>query len=136
MQPQALRDMHSSAPVVRADYAAIIRRVNELKQVGPEWDGPGSITPEPDLLDLAADWLEKHWRASLGMPDICPTFDGGVSISWERDAIEHSLDVRSDGSSMEWCRYDPRTLQTVETELPMNRPGWDTIQAGLEPSAA
>ena len=136
MQPQALRDTHSSAPVVRADYAAIIRRVNELKQVGPEWDGPGSITPAPDLLDLVADWLEKHWRASLGMPDIYPTSDGGVSISWEWGAIEHSLDVRSDGAGMEWCRYDPRTLQTVETALPMNRQGWDTIQAGLEPSAA
>ena len=70
MQPQALRDTHVSVPVVRADHAAIIKRVNELKQVGPEWDGPDSITPEPALLDLAADWLEKHWRASLGMSDI------------------------------------------------------------------
>ena len=107
----------------------------QLKQVGPEWDGPGSITPEPVLIDLAADWLEKHWRASLGTPNICPTSDGGVSISWEWGAIEHSLDVHADGSGMEWCQYNPHTLQTVEIELPMNKQGWDAIQAGFKNSA-
>ena len=135
-QLQTLRDTDVSGSAVRAAHAAISRQMNELKQVGPEWDGPGSITPEPALLDLTADWLKKHWRTSLGIPNICPTSDGGVSISWERGAIEHSLDVRPDGSGMEWCRYDPRTLQTVETELTMNRQGWDTLQAGLDKSAA
>lgn len=135
MQPQPLRSKHVSGPVVRAAHAAISKQINELKQLGPEWDGPDSTTPEPALLDLTADWLKKHWHPSLGIPDICPTSDGGVSISWERGAIEHSLDVRSDGSGMEWCRYDPRTLQTVETELPMNGQGWDTLQAGLDKSA-
>ncbi|MXZ23252.1 MAG: hypothetical protein F4Y80_00040 [Caldilineaceae bacterium SB0665_bin_21] len=136
MQSQPLRNKHVSGPVVRAAHTASIRQINELKQLGPEWDGPGSTTPEPALLDLTADWLGKHWHASLGIPDICPTSDGGVSISWERGVIEHSLDVRPDGSGMEWCRYDPRTLQTVETELTMNGQGWDTLQADLDKSAA
>ena len=88
------------------------------------------------LLDLTSDWLKKHWRTSLGIPDICPTSDDGVSISWERGAIEHSLDVHSNGSGMEWCWYNPRTLQIVETELPMDGQGWDTLQADLDKSVA
>ena len=51
--------------------------------------------------------------------------------SWEWGAIEHSIDVRSDGANMEWCQYNPRTLQTIETKLPMDRQGWDTILVGL-----
>ncbi|MCY3661018.1 MAG: hypothetical protein OXG36_18595 [Caldilineaceae bacterium] len=134
--PQPLRGTDVSGSAVRAAHAAISKQINELKQLGPEWDGPDSTTPEPALLDLTADWLGKHWRTSLGIPDICPASDGGVSISWKWGAIEHSLDVRSDGSGMEWCRYDPLTLQTVETKLSMNRRGWDTLQAGLEQSVA
>ena len=71
----------------------------------------------------------------LGTPDICPTADGGVSISWEWGAVEHSIDVRSDGANMEWCQYNPRTLQTIETKLPMDGQGWDTILAGLNKTA-
>ena len=71
----------------------------------------------------------------MGTPDICPTAVGGVSISWEWGAIEHSIDVRSDGANMEWCQYNPRTLQTIETELRMDRQGWDTILAGLNKPA-
>ena len=137
MQMQTLVNTPApAATATKAEHVAITRQMNELKQAEPEWDGPGSITPESALIDLAADWLKKHWRASLGTPNICPTSDGGVSISWEWGAIEHSLDVHADGSGMEWCQYNPRTLQTIETELPMNKRGWDAIQAGLENSAA
>ena len=106
--------------------------MEELKLIGPEWDGPGSVTPDHVVIDRAAAWLTEHWNADLGTPDICPTTDGGVSISWEWAAIEHSLDVRSDGTSMEWCQYNPHTLQTIETELPMDKQGWDAILAGLK----
>jgi hypothetical protein len=36
---------------------------------------------------------------------------------------------------MEWCQYNPRTLQTIETELQLDRQGWDTILAGLNQPA-
>ena len=129
--------VNSQAPATLsgADLDAITSQMEELKQVGPEWDGPGSITPEPDIVDRTADWLAKHWRADLGTPDICPTAAGGVSISWEWEAIEHSIDVRADGASMEWCQYNPNTLQTVETELSMDKQGWSTVLAGLNKPA-
>ena len=114
---------------------AIACRLEELKLVGPEWDGPGSVTPEPVVIDRAAAWLAENWNADLGTPEICPTADGGVSISWEWNFVEHSIDVRSDGAVMEWCQYNPATLQTVETELPMNRQGWDTILDGINKPA-
>ena len=126
---QALDSSHSPA------LNAIRRQLQELKLVGPEWDGPGSMTPEPAVIDRAAAWLSENWRSDLGTPEICPTAAGGVSISWEWNFIEHSIDVRSDGAVMEWCQYNPTTLQTVETELPMNRQGWDTILDGIKQPA-
>lgn len=132
MQIQTLPNVHVPTVLARDDHAAITKQMNELKEVGPEWDGPGSITPTPVLINLVAAWLIGHWRADLGTPDICPTSEGGVCISWEWDTLEHSIDVRADGAVMEWCRYNPRTLQTVESNLPMNQQGWDTILAGLE----
>ena len=114
---------------------AVTGQLEELKLTGPEWDGPGSITPEPAVIDRAAAWLTENWHADLGTPDICPTATGGVSISWEWNFIEHSIDVRSDGAMMEWCQYNPVTLQTVETELPMNRQGWDAILEGINKPA-
>ena len=135
MQSPTRLNAHGQAKLPSTDLGAITLQLEELKQVGPEWDGPGTITPGPDIIDRTAAWLTEHWRAELGTPDICPTADGGVSISWEWGAVEHSIDVRSDGANMEWCQYNPRTLQTVETELPMDRQGWDTILAGLNKPA-
>ena len=131
MQSPTRLNAHGQAKLPSTDLGAITLQLEELKQVGPEWDGPGTITPEPDVVDRTAAWLAEHWRAELGNPDICSTTDGGVSISWEWGTIEHSIDVRSDGANVEWCQYNPRTLQTIETELPMDRQGWDTILAGL-----
>ena len=99
---------------------AIRLLLEELKHIGPEWDGPDTITPEPDVVDRTARWLAEYWRAELSTPDICPTADGGVSINWRRGTIEHTINVPSDGASIEWCQYNPRTLQTIETELPMD----------------
>ena len=135
MQSPTRLNAHGQAKLPSTDLGAITLQLEELKQVGPEWDGPGTITPEPDVVDRTAVWLTEHWRAELGTPDICPTAGGGVSISWEWGAVEHSIDVRSDGANMEWCQYNPRTLQTIETELPMDRQGWDTILAGLNKPA-
>ena len=135
MQTQTIRNAHipGKSPVI--GFSAINQQLAELKLAGPEWDGPGSISPEPALIDRTGAWLTEHWRADLGIPDICPTADGGVSISWEWGAIEHSIDVRPDGASMEWCQYNPATLQTAETELPLDRHGWEAILAGLEQPA-
>ena len=131
MQSPTRLNAHGQAKLPSTDLGAITLQLEELKQVGPEWDGPGTITPVPDVVDRTAAWLTEHWRAELGTPDICPTADGGVSISWKWGTIEHSIDVRSDGANMEWCQHNPRTLQAVETELRMDRQGWDTILAGL-----
>ena len=136
MQSQTVLNTRASDRLLSASLAAITRQMEDLKQVGPEWDGPGSITPEADVIDRVAAWLIGNWRADLGIPDICPTAEGGVSISWEWGAIEHSIDVRAGGASMEWRQYNPSTLQTVETELPMDKQGWGAILAGLnEPTA-
>ena len=86
-----------------SDLDAITLQLEELKQVGPEWDGPGTITPDAEVVDSAAAWLTEHWR--------------------------------SDGVSMEWCQYNPRTLQTVETELRLDRQGWESVLAGLNQPA-
>ena len=135
MQSPALLNVHAHAKLSNSDLEAITLQVEELKQVGPEWDGPGTITPEPEVVDSAAAWLTEHWRPELGTPDICPTADGGVSISWTWGAVEHSIDVRSNSVSMEWCQYNPRTLQTIETELRLDRQGWESVLAGLNQPA-
>ena len=99
MQSQTVLNARASDRLLSASLAAITRQMEDLKQVGPEWDGPGSITPEADVIDRVAAWLIGNWRADLGIPDICPTAEGGVSISWEWGAIEHSIDVRAGGAS-------------------------------------
>lgn len=130
-----IRDVHTLTIGPAIGFPDITQQLEDLKSIGPEWDGPGSITPEPAVIDRAAAWLAEHWRGDLGIPDICPTAAGGVGINWEWNGIEHSVDVRAGGASMEWCQYNPRTLQTAEIELPMDSRGWDVILAGLrEPS--
>ena len=135
MQSQTLLNAQSHDELPSANLSAITCQLDELKLIGPEWDGPGSVTPDHVVIDQTTAWLTGHWIADLGTPDICPTADGGVSISWEWEAIEHSVDVRSDGTSVEWCQYNPRTLQSIGTELPMNKQGWDAILAGLKQPA-
>ena len=134
MQSQTIIDAH---PPINPSigFPEITRQMANLKMIGPEWDGPGSITPDLAVIDRTAVWLSEHWCGYLGTPDICPTSDGGVSISWEWNGIEHSVDARADGVSMEWCQYNPRTLQTAETELPMDSQGWDAILEGLKEPA-
>ena len=88
MQSPTRLNAHGQAKLPSTDLGAITLQLEELKQVGPEWDGPCTITPEPDVVDRTAVWLTEHWRAELGTPDICPTADGGVSISWEWGAVE------------------------------------------------
>ncbi len=131
MRSQTVLDGHAPPKLRGAGLSAIAGQLEELKAIGPEWDGPGAVSPGPDVIDHAAAWLAEHWRSDLGIPDICPTSDGGVSISWQWGDIEHSIDVRADGASMEWCQYNPDSLQTMETELPLDRRGWNTILAGL-----
>ena len=132
MQSQTVRNAHAPSKLTGAHRNAIAAQLEELKLAGPEWDGPGTITPEPAVIDRVAAWLAEHWPADLGIPDICPTAGGGVSISWEWNGVEHSIDALADGASMEWCQYNPRTLQTAETELTMDSQGWSVILAGLK----
>ena len=77
MQSPTRLNAHGQANLPSADLGAITLQLEELKQVGPEWDGPGTSPPEPDVVDRTAAWLAEHWRAELGTPDICPTADGG-----------------------------------------------------------
>lgn len=125
------REMPHAPTSPAACFTAIVRQLEELKLAGPEWDGPGSVTPGHAIIYRTRGWLAGHWREEFGTPDICPTAEGGISISWEWGIIEHCIDIRPDGASLEWCRYNPQTLQSAETELPMNRQGWDAIAAAL-----
>ena len=54
MQSPTRLNAHAQAKLPSADLGAITLQLGELKQVGPEWDGPGTITPEPDVVDLTA----------------------------------------------------------------------------------
>ena len=135
MQSPALLNVRAPAKLSSTDLHAIMLQLEELKQVKPEWDGPGSITPQPEVVDCAAAWLTEHWRSELDTPDIYPTAVGGVSIGWTWGAVEHSIDVHSDNVNMEWCQYNPRTLPTIETELQLDRQGWDTILTSLNQPA-
>ena len=96
-------------------------QLEQLKQTGPEWDGPGSITPSHAVIDRAASWLTKNWQPRLGTPSIYPTADGGISIIWDSHGMEYSIDVNHDASTFQWCQYDPRTLHTAEKRLPMDK---------------
>ena len=65
MQSPTRLNAHGQAKLPSTDLGAITLQLEELKQVGPEWDGPGTITPVPDVVDRTAAWLTEHWRAEL-----------------------------------------------------------------------
>ena len=62
MQSPTRLNAHAKAKLPRVHLGAITLQLEELKQVGPEWDGPGTITPEPDVVDLTAAWLSNCSR--------------------------------------------------------------------------
>ena len=54
--------MHSPIATIRA----ITQQLEELKQLEPEWDGPGTIAPQPAVVDRTNAWITEHWCAELG----------------------------------------------------------------------
>ena len=75
-----------------------------MRGLPENWDGYGAAAPEPQVIDLATEFvgmLEAVFNGRALPPDaihVSPTRVGGVLIEWEDAKTQHEVDINPDQS--------------------------------------
>ncbi len=79
-----------------------LERLEQLAELGPDWDSYGAHAPTPDAVAAAHDLLiavgERlgHRLGSRVMPSaVVPLADGGVQIEWRGPTADLELEIRA-----------------------------------------
>lgn len=100
-----------------------IRRVEELKQLRPNWDGYASPPITTDALSSAALLLRAAGRHTLPIPRVAPVSGGGLVLEWRVALRSVEFEVLPNGRVEYLCveRRPPEPDLCEEGELSIAR---------------
>lgn len=70
-----------------------LRRIVELFELGPNWDGRGSAAVNRDALSFALHMLWQTMGYATAGPSIVPLGNGGVQLLWSNALAEIEVEV-------------------------------------------
>lgn len=117
----------SAAPDVAT--VATLREIEELRGLTPGWDGEGAAVPSDEVISAARNAVElvfrfgsERWRP----PNVSPTSEGGVQLSWEVESRWAMLAFQPNQSSVEcsWQEDEQPPRYQVES-------GGDAVERAL-----
>lgn len=73
-------------------------RLREFAALRPGWDGGDALQVTSVALEAANKLIERMLRASIAMPGIFPTDEGGVLLEWGNSGQVMNVEVLGDGT--------------------------------------
>lgn len=74
-------------------------RLRQVLTIPANWAGPGSRPPSMATLWEATKFLASIARPQTKVPNVAPTPDGGVNLTWYAGGVELEISVDPDGST-------------------------------------
>lgn len=92
------------------------RRLDELREPPPDWDGEQARAIDPLALRTASTVARHLMHQRLPEPEIFAAPDGGVQLEWRAGPIELEMDIEPGGGIVFVCD-DERSGQRFDGEL-------------------
>ncbi len=111
--------------------ATPIEQLDLMKNLAPNWDGYNAEPPNPDVLEIAKEFIGL--LAVLRPQDpfsgvfVSPGRAGGVLIEWSDETSEHELEIEENGT-WGFLHTDRKTGKMTERAFP---PTQQVIQPGI-----
>jgi hypothetical protein len=115
----SLRDVDSIQIERTLAEKTIMSRLDRLRDLQPDWNGPDSLPPAADALEHAEDLIDALAQLNLPMA-VAPTNDGGITIEFRRGPWELTVQLEADGD-MFLCLDNVETDDLEEAEGPYDR---------------
>jgi hypothetical protein len=74
-------------------FEPTLRRIVELLELGPNWDGRGSAAVNRDALSFALHMLWQTMGYATAAPSMVPLGNGGVQLLWSNASAEIEVEV-------------------------------------------
>lgn len=87
--------MESSSIYKTKKQEFIIKNINILKELKPNWNSYGAVQIENESMVAAISLLERILNPGISFPAIVPTSNGGVLLEWHEGGIDLEIDCKS-----------------------------------------
>lgn len=83
--------------------ATVNEQLEAMRNLGENWDGYHAAAPEPNVIDLAQEFVGLiefilRQRPAGSNLHVSPTRAGGVLLEWLNGLREHEVEISPDGS--------------------------------------
>lgn len=89
-----------------------LETLNQLAQLGDNWDGYGAIAPTKSALLGACNMLHLFVDAEVPVPDVFPCPNGNIQIEWSVYDLDVELEVERDDK----CYFSFEDMRTGEEQ--------------------
>jgi len=96
-------------------FYSTLSGLQQLSQLGDNWDSYGSRPPHDDVIVTALDLIARLLSYDSTPPAIVPTSEGGVQLAWHRGGHELEIRLRADGEISAF-RFDEAAGQGATVE--------------------
>lgn len=90
-------------PITREWLPAALERVDNLADLGDDWEGPpiteAAVTVARALVHTLSAW---HVVTPKLAPQLVPSENGGIGIVWREQGYDLDLDIEPDGRITGW----------------------------------
>ena len=111
----------------------IFSQVESMRSLKDGWlDGEGKAPPH-EALERFAQTFDNYWVDLLPLPNIYPTYEGGVQAEWlvGRYAISLEIELPSLKSYYHQIHLDTKTDSDIDLDLTDHK-GWETLSEALQ----
>ena len=99
---------------------AVRQRLQEISELGDDWDGYGSPAPSTRALVDSLDALRRFMPRTAAAPAVAPTTDGGVQFEWHQGGWDIEVEVPPGGTAVAWGE-NTATRQTFHGPVEQTR---------------
>ncbi|MCC7342476.1 MAG: hypothetical protein IT170_15450 [Bryobacterales bacterium] len=80
-------------------FGATLRKITELLQLAPNWDGYGASEVRQDVAAKTLTVLWNLLESDSPTPNVVPLSDGGIQVEWHRHGCSLELEFPASGAA-------------------------------------
>mgnify|MGYP001560512673 CR=1 FL=1 len=112
-----------------AQWDSLGEQLVRLRNLPVDWDGQGSLAPNPENVEQALRWLAemRRWPRSLPPTCVTPGTTGEIAVEWRQNAFQLIAEIASPDRVAWLLNLPGQPMRQWETDL---RAPWMVLSEG------